>query len=424
MKIYFILFALLIAQFSFSQETCTAVLKTTKYRVQKGDHIAAILRKLGLEPVFTSAGSLNQFLKLNQLADQNLIEPNDELVIPFKCEEQVRIWKTIDFKEYRLLTLEKIDEKEQKLTGIMPAEDVAVPLLSTPVVVEDQKLNQILKASSQDATGADKSLGLEYTKPDGVSDALRYRMICEGEWTGSECVSRYSVLYLAGGGWYNRYDGTDPLAPGGANNKGLLLSRLNPEFQFGWHNYWSENFKTNLSAGLENSEILPEAREIPIEQDKKILSKIYAEARYETGLYGFGLGIKNYDKLFYRYRFSGLSQPCLSNSPSFTGCGVFVHSANIMAYFANISWIFYKQGKFSYDAKAIFSLLGSGATGGFQVYNGTATDLEFTVRHDRVREYLYWTIHYGTSSQNTSIEMQTSQNLGFVFGYAWKLKDW
>lgn len=424
MKICLLVFALLITQISFAQETCTTVLKTTKYKVQKGDHIAAILRKLGLEPVFTSGGSLNQLLKLNQLENQNLIEPNDELIIPFKCEEQVRIWKTVDLKEYRLLTLEKIDEKELKATTVLPKEEVLVPLLSTPIVVEDQKLNQILKASSQDTTEADKSLGLENAKPEEISDALRYRMICEGEWTGSQCVTRYSVLYLAGGGWYNRYDGTDPVAPGGTNNKGLLLSRLNPEFQFGWHNYWSENFKTDLSAGLQNSELLPEAREIPIEQDKKILSKIYVEARYETGPYGIGLGVKNYDKLFYRFRFSGLSQPCLSNAPSFAGCGVFVHSANIMAYFANMNWMFYQQGKFSYDVKGSFSLLGSGATGGFEVYNGTATDVEFTVRHDRVREYLYATIHYGVSSQNTSIEVQTAQDLGFVFGYAWKLKDW
>lgn len=424
MKICLLVFTLLIAQISFGQETCTPVLKTTKYKVQKGDHIAAILRKLGLEPVFTRGGSLNQFLKLNQLENQNLIEPNDELMIPFKCEEQVRIWKTVDLKEYRLLTLEKIDEKELKPTTVLPMEDVSTPLLSTPIVVEDQKLNQILKASSQDATESDKNLGLENAKPEEISDALRYRMICEGEWTGSQCVTRYSVLYLAGGGWYNRYDGTDPVAPGGTNNKGLLLSRLNPEFQFGWHNYWSENFKTDLSAGLQNSELLPEAREIPIEQDKKILSKVYVEARYETGPYGFGLGIKNYDKLFYRFRFSGLSQPCLSNAPSFAGCGVFVHSANIMAYFANMNWLFYQQGKFSYDAKVSFSFLGTGATGGFEVYNGTTTDLELTVRHDRVREYLYATIHYGVSSQNTSIEVQTAQDLGFVFGYAWKLKDW
>jgi len=426
-----------IASFLFCQivwaadPTCTAVLKTTKYKVKKGDHIALILRKLKLEPVFDSDGSLSQLLKLNHLANQNLIEPNTEIIIPFSCEEQIQSWVTLDKENYRLINIDASDKLDTKKTDLADSNIENVIQAESPtlltaepipkIITEDQNLKDILRPET---AAKPNDTEIENKNPEEISEALRYRMICEGEWTGTQCITRYSTVFVSGSGWFNRYDGIDPVAPGGTNNQGLLLSRLNPQFDFGWQNYWTENVKTELSAGVQNSELLPEAREIPIEQDKKILSHIYGEARYESGAFGYGIGLKNYDKLFYRFRFSGLATPCLSNLSSFSGCGVFVHTANIMSYFVNINWIFYQAGKFTYDVKLTETYLGTGATGGFEVYSGLGTDVEFTVRHDRVREYLYASLHYGVSSQNTSIEVQTAKDLGFVFGYAWKLKDW
>ena len=423
------LFVFLMYSNLWAQEKCTPVVKTTKYLTQKGDHVAQILREFGLEPVFKANGSLKKFLEINHLKNQDLVEPNEELVIPFICEEQVTPWVTIDKTDYRLITRQKNivvtpqSHLENKAPTDLPAVENKMPELEkSAVLTEDKNLEKILKPDG--TLDQPKDVDLEGKTPDEISEALRYRMICEGEWTGTQCITRYSTLFATFSGWYNRYDGTDPTAPNGSNNKGVLLSRLNPQAEIGWHNYWFENFKTTLSAGVQNNELLPEAREIPIEQDKKILSSIYGEARYEFGEFGLGIGIKNYDKLYYRFRFSGLSQPCLSNSSSFAGCGVFVHTANIMSYFVNLSWIFYQAGKFTYDAKLTAAYLGEGATGGFQVKNGELFGLDFTVKHDRVQEYLFGTLHYDIATQDTTIERQNSQSLGFVFGYAWKLKDW
>jgi uncharacterized ubiquitin-like protein YukD len=434
MKVFVLIAAsLFFVRPAFSTEICTPLLKTTKYKVEKGDHIALVLRKFGLDPVFTKSGSLSKLLKMNQIENQDLIEPASELVMPFACEEQIVNYVTVDKGEYRLVTLDQKIQTQiampqatasQKVDTVLPTPEFVALENKAKIVSEEQKLTDILKPDGTAVVNEPKDIELENKTADEISEALRYRMICEGEWTGTQCVTRYSVLYVEGSGWYNRYDGTDPVAPDGTNNKGLLLSKLNPQIKGGWHNYWTENFKTDFSVSVQNSAILPEAREIPIEQDKKILSTIHAEARYEFGALGVGIGLQNYDKLFYRFRFSGLSQPCLSNTSSFAGCGVFVHSANIMGYFANVNWLFHQAGKFTYDAKLNMMLLGRGATGGFEVYNGLATDLSFTVRHDRIREYIYATVQYGVSSQDTSIEKQTAQELGFIFGYAWKLKDW
>lgn len=434
---YVVLFTLMLSVSTFAQtnsNNCSEVSKPTQYIVQKGDHIAQILREFGLEPVFTSSGSLYKLLKLNQIKNPNLIEPEDRLTIPFQCEEQVLALTTIDEGKTRLITRKKIkidftapivtDEKP----FISPVVEKPAEILETPissdvtekVLVEDQKLNDILKPEGATQEVPD----IEKLPPEEISEALRYRMICEGEWTGTQCISRYSTLFATFSGWFNRYDGTDPTAPGGRNNTGILLSKFNPQIEGGWINYWNENFKTTLSASFQNNEILPEAQEVPIEQDKKLLSAFNAEMRFEFGEFGIGAGIRNFDKLYYRFRFSGLSQPCLSNDNSFAGCGVFVHSANIMSYYGNLSWIFHQQGKFTYDVKFTGAYLGSGATGGFKIDPGYMYGVDFTIRHDRVQEYLYGTIHYDMSSQDTSIEMQSAQSLGFVFGYAWKLKDW
>ncbi len=88
-------------------ETCSDQAKPTKYLVRKGDHIAAILRTLQLEPVFGKNNSLDQLLKINTLSDPNLIEPGQELVIPFDCNEQVSIWQIEDRGTDRLLVRKK-----------------------------------------------------------------------------------------------------------------------------------------------------------------------------------------------------------------------------------------------------------------------------------------------------------------------------
>jgi hypothetical protein len=47
-----------------------------------------------------------------------------------------------------------------------------------------------------------------------------------------------------------------------------------------------------------------------------------------------------------------------------------------------------------------------------------------TVTHDRVKEYIFGTMKYELSQQDTDILSQKAAELGFKFGYAWKLKDW
>lgn len=400
-------------------EDCTPVLKPTKYQVQKGDHIAAILRTLKLEPVFGKNKSLEQLLKLNQVPNPNVINPNAELQIPFKCEEQVTGWQKIDRGSDRLLVREKtkfirIDFSEPKP---QPTNENEAALKPVEKIKSETVTETILNQNVPLKENSELDLATQADQPE-ISEALRYRMICEGEWTGSECISRYSTIFGTFGGWNNRYDGTDPSVI--TNNKGVLLSKLNPQVGIGWQNYWTGNFKTVLYAATQYSQLLPEGKEVPIDASKKWLGSFEAKARYEKGKWGVGLGMKYFDKLFYRFRFSGLIHPCLN----FAGCGVFVHPATVLELSADLSYLVYQSGKFRYDVTGSYNYLGSASTSAFDVKPGYGFGVNFRVTHDRVKEYLFGEVAYSRSSQDTTIEKQTASELGFTFGYAWKLKDW
>lgn len=418
---------------------CDPVLKPTKYKVQKGDHIAAILRTLKLEPVFGKGQSVEQLLKINNVPNPDLIEPNIELQIPFSCEQQVKVWQSEDRGADRLLIRKKsefikIDFSETEASPKVKLEPQSKAVVTeqvleeTPVATQEKPPSVVIQNTTEDIL--DKNVPLKdnadldpviQPSQQEVSDALRYRMICEGEWTGTECVTRYSNIFGTFGAWNNRYDGIDNTVA--QNNQGVLLSKLNPEGGIGWQNYWTENIKTVLYASSQWSQMLPEAQEVPIDSPKKWLGNFYGQIRFEKGKWGVGASFRQHDKIFFRYRVSGLSQPCIGPS-QFAGCGVFVHIAAVSEISLDLSYMLFQQGKFRYDLTGIGTWIGPAATGGFEVEPGFGAGINFRITHDRVKEYVYGEMTYRSGAQNTSIETQKYQNLGFTFGYAWKLKDW
>jgi LysM repeat protein len=403
---------------------CSPVLKLTKYKVQKGDHIAAILRTLQLEPVFGANKSLSQLLKINNLVDPNLIEPGQELAVPFKCEEQIGLWQTEDRENDRLLFRRNQAFVSRAVPPTLPEVTPSeVKKVDTNSVAVLDTTNSIIQQNSPTEEIPRKNIDQSIDEvPVEISEALRYRMICDGEWTGTQCVTRYSTLFIDVSGWYNRYDGVDPSVTD--NNQGVLLSRLNPELGAGWYNYWTENLKTELHASMQNSTLLPEAREIPLQQGKKFLGSFKASLRYELGSWGLGVFVRQYEKQFYRFSFSGLSQPCLGGGSSFSGCGVVVSTVAVTGSGIDLSYMIFQAGKFRYDFQVYYKQIGSASTAGYEILKGSGAGGIFRVSHDRVKEYIYAEISYAKESQNTTIEQQTMQNLGFTFGYAWKLKDW
>lgn len=376
-------------------DVCSPVAKSTKYTLKENEKVSDVLRQFGLEPILGENGLLEKILQQNNVQDQDQIPASTEISVPFSCEEQTKGYKMVDRGGDRLITLDRLDTK---LPGVTDSSK------KTMDIINGDKTPGENPEMPADAQGLDEN--------GEVSEALRYRMICEGEWTGSECISRYSTIFVTGGAWYNRYDGTD--ATTGAS--GVLLSKLNPEIGVGWNNYWFENFRTSLNFTVFYNDIHPEVRERPIEQSKKTINSLNADVRYETGPFGFIFGVSQTEKLFYRF----FQQNIVLNDDG----GVVVNAVPIFVVRTGLSYMFHQAGKFRFDAELGYLYLQGGKTSGYDVAAGHGLDLSLTVQHDRVKEYIFGTLKYEKSHQDTDILIQDAQELGFKFGYAWKLKDW
>jgi len=390
---------------------CSPVVKTTKYRMLKGDYPAAILRKFGLEPVFGNKGSMNVLLKLNKFKNADLIDPGTVITLPFDCEQEVAPFKVVvNEKEYREITTEKVPVSEVKAE--VPVE---APLKKPDTF--NQIVAKPVEEQMQDVEASGKS-------QDNISEALRYRMICEGEWTGSECITRYSAIFANIGGYNNRYDGVDSNAAPGAQKDGLLLSKLNLAAGFGWNNYWNENVKTILYAELQNNQMLPDIKSVPIEGGDRLLTSLSAEARFEKGNWGIGIGLRQFDKLYYVFNFANLILGSICTVSDVSQCGVVVYSANVSSLFVDLSYMIHQAGKFRFDTELKYFSLAPTKVSNVDVSAGSGQSLEFSVTHDRIEEYLKGTVCYSMSSQDTSIETQNAKELALLFTYSWKLKDW
>ena len=379
-------------------EICSPIVKPTRYALQSGEDFYSVLKNFQLEPVIGDGGSLESLQKINNMQNQTSAEQGKEIIIPFKCEEQTTGWRVIDKGSYRLITSEKISNQNKNSSKV-----------TTEQIGADDKTLDILNKDIPGKTIPDLEGGLPAEE---VSEALRYRMICEGEWTGTECITRYSTIYVIGGAWYNRYDGIDKTTGG----RGILLSKLNPEIGFGWNNYWTENFRTDLHFSIINNAIHPEIRERPIDQDKKVLNEFVADVRYEIGKWGFSLGIAQRERLFYRF--------LVQNIVLFDDGGVVVNAVPLVDIHTGVSYMLHQAGKFRFDGQVGVVSIQGASTSGYNVRPGTSFDLSFTIQHDRISEYLFGTVKYELSQQDTDILLQKASELGFKFGYAWKLKDW
>ena len=147
-----------------------------------------------------------------------------------------------------------------------------------------------------------------------------------------------------------------------------------------------------------------------------MLNTFSVNAKFEVGKWGFRAGLSQRERLFYRF--------VKENIVLFDDGGVVVNAVPLIDLHSSVSYMFQQSGKYRFDGEVgLTSILGA-STSGYNVTPGTAFDIGFTVQHDRIKEYLFGTVKYELSQQDTDILLQKASELGFAFGYAWKLKDW
>lgn len=146
------------------------------------------------------------------------------------------------------------------------------------------------------------------------------------------------------------------------------------------------------------------------------MNALNVEARYEVGRWGVKVGLTQRERLFYRF--------LLQNLLLLDDGGVVVNAVPVLDLHVGGSYMIRQVGKFRFDIEASYSSLQGTSTSGYNVLPGSAYEIAASVQHDRKEEYIFGTLKYEVSQQDTDILLQEAKELGFKFGYAWKLKDW
>lgn len=381
-----VFFSSLIGGLSFAQaqvlepETCSPLRSPVKYSLEKDESIVAVLKTVQLQPVVCVGCSLDQMLSENGLGSTVEIRPGVRYFLPFKCEEQLKDLMLIQDKDFRILTFNRNMTTE------------AGPSAASSVLGEGEE------------EGAGEGQ---------MTEELKYRTTCEGEWVGNECIRRNSLIETEVTGVYARYDAVDATTRG----TGVLLSKMNPGLTAGWTNYWNNSVSTTLKAEIVNNQLHPETAQIPIEQDKQLLTRFFGKVKYEYKSFGISLGIAQGETLFYRYN-SQLITGFLVNT------GVVVSSVPVTETNVELSYVLAQRGKLRVDVNFRLINLSGGNTAAYSVKPGSGYELSSKILHDTYKEqYFYGILSYSEVKQNTSILEQKVKAIGFNFGYAWKIKD-
>jgi hypothetical protein len=87
-----------------SKASCSVVSKPVFYVVEKGDHLADIIRTFGFKLLYGKHSRVAQVSELNEINDPDLIFPGQEVFLPFKCEEDTAKYVLIDRKTDRQIS--------------------------------------------------------------------------------------------------------------------------------------------------------------------------------------------------------------------------------------------------------------------------------------------------------------------------------
>jgi LysM domain len=75
---------------------CSAVEKPVNYKVVKDDYLTGILLTFGFKPLYGKMSQVAKVVKLNKIRDPDLIFPDQEIYLPFRCEQDTDKYVLMD----------------------------------------------------------------------------------------------------------------------------------------------------------------------------------------------------------------------------------------------------------------------------------------------------------------------------------------
>ncbi len=284
--------------FSFIQvglaSDCTPLVSPVKYKVQSNDHIASILRYFNLSPVFCKNCSLDTLLSLNQLENQNLIQPNQYLKMPFRCEQDLVSFKLTSANQgYRLIDLPRRVALSENWRKSNDDEVVLVQNDSTKVISNNPLMHFGFK-STKDGNNKNVVFVSELNGvkiENGKNDWSK--IDCPGIFIDGNCFFKLNSMYFKFKNNFLSYTLKDNLR----NENESIQSVLSPGLVTGLYKNINKLLLLHGSLGFTYQSVT--SSPYTIEQNKHIFLNGLFEIIYQPSDFYFGLGLSSIENAYY-----------------------------------------------------------------------------------------------------------------------------
>lgn len=208
-----------------SDKKCTPVTKPVRYAVVFGDHLAIIVHRFGFRPLYGKGSQVKKIGKLNGLGDPNVIIAGQEILLPFRCEEDALKHALIDRQDSRLIESRAAVAE----TVAQPEAESNAPRLPSASAAETKVETKVeTTQNTQQASAEVAALAPEKPYAASESDATQF--------------VPYSSLSIGGLYGYYRLDSKELVGNGSA----LLLSKPSLGIALGWDLHWEPAFTTGF----------------------------------------------------------------------------------------------------------------------------------------------------------------------------------
>ncbi len=234
-------FVLIFAFSSLSYAKCTSLNEKIYYLIKKGDHIAKVLRGFNLVPIFCTDCSLASLLKINNYENKDLIQPKDEVALPFRCKEDYMHFQMTEIKNKKFLMF-----KQNTYEAILSSKtefDPSVGIISIPMPSVNLPTPKSSTPTYKQIVVSSRSTG--YLVENGQNDFAK--IDCNGYWNlaDNKCEVLMNELYIGLSNSLNKIDYSLL-----NNSSGTASSYINPSLHLNWIHFFKTNFRSYLGSSI------------------------------------------------------------------------------------------------------------------------------------------------------------------------------
>jgi hypothetical protein len=286
-----------------TEKICSTLVKPVLYVVEKGDHLADIIRTFGFKPLYGKRSRVTQVSNMNEINDPNLIFPGQEVYLPFKCEEDTAKYVLIDreldrqiHSKYLVKVKTRILKEGQRETMMLlpNGSSVAFGEFELPNPNQDNRSHHRIALNFLDSLmskGPRKPSSIDEDKGLGLVGAPEKNIDLRKAVFSPHSTLSVGLIY-----GFSRIDSVDLED----NASALLLSRPTTGFALGWQLNWTPRLSSSFNFSSRQVE-MRRASVGALSDGKHSISGMGLDVHYQwTDKFKSILGVNYDEKLFVR----------------------------------------------------------------------------------------------------------------------------